>query len=85
MNNLSCNSVEFSLTFLGDDSGELLGGGVLVLLEDLEVFKSLESPSEDLSETSLVFASEVASVLIGAENVLKGRDTSVGLKEDLSG
>lgn len=85
MDDLGGDSVEFGLTFNGDDSGELLGGGVLVSLEDLKIFEGLEGPSEDLTETSLVLVSEVTSVLVGAENVLKGGDTSVGLKVDLSG
>jgi hypothetical protein len=83
-NNLSCNSVKFHLTFNGDDSGVLLGGEVLVLLENLQVFKCFKSPSDDFSETSLMLASQVTSVLIRAENMLEGGNTSVGLQVDLS-
>jgi hypothetical protein len=85
LNNVSCNSVKLNLTFLGDDSGVLLSGRVLVLLEDLQVFKCFKSPSEDFTETSLVFVSKIASVLVGAENVLEGGNTSVWLQVNLSG
>lgn len=85
LGNLGGDSVKFSLTFLGDGSGELLGGRILVLLDNLEFLKGLKSPSEDLSVSSLMLASKATSVLVGSEDVLEGRNTSVRLKVDLSG
>ena len=85
LGNLGGDSVEFSLSFLGDGSGELLGGGILVFLDNLEFLKGLKSPSEDLSVSRLMLASKATSVLVGSEDVLEGRNTSVRLKVDLSG